>query len=74
MLIKANLKLTLQIQLYSNDTNLGFLTAIVLYIKTVGVDRGIFLLNIYCEVCCEHKRRLVGVNDQIKVVIDKSKS
>ena len=62
-MIKANLKSTLQIQLCSNDTNSGFLTAIVLYIRTVEVDKGIFLLNVYCEVCYEHKRRLVGVND-----------
>ena len=72
--MKANLESTLQIQLCSNDTNSGFLTAIVLYIRTVGVDRGMFLLDVYCEVCCEHERRLVGVDDQIKVVTDESKS
>ena len=72
--MKANLKSTLQIRLCSNDTNSGFLTAIVLYIRTIGVDRGIFLLDVCYEVYCKHKRRLVKVDDQIKVITDESKS
>jgi hypothetical protein len=37
--------------------------AIVLYIRTIGVNRGIFLLNIYYEVYCKHKRRLIKVDN-----------
>jgi hypothetical protein len=37
--------------------------AIVLYIRTIKVNRGIFLLNIYYEVYCKYKRRLVKVDD-----------
>ena len=74
LLIKTNLKLTLQIQLYSNDTNLRFLIVIILYIKTIGVNKGIFLLDIYYKVYCKYKRQLVKVNNQIKVITNKSKS
>ena len=61
--MKANLKSTLQIRLYSNNINLRFLTAIILYIRTVGVNKGIFLLNIYYKVYCKHKRQLVKINN-----------
>ena len=37
--------------------------AIMLYITTIRVNRGIFLLNKYCEVYCEYKRQLIGVNN-----------
>ena len=73
-MIKANLKSTLQIQLCSNNTNSGFLTAIVLYIRIIGVNKGIFLLNVYYKVYYKYKRRLVKVDDQIKVVTNKSTS
>jgi len=35
----------------------------MLYIKTIGVNRGISLLNVYYKVCYKHKRRLVGVGN-----------
>jgi hypothetical protein len=62
-LTKANLRLTLQIQLYSNNTNLGFLPAIILYIITIQVNRGMFLLDIYYKVYYKYKRQLVGVSN-----------
>jgi hypothetical protein len=37
--------------------------AIMLYIRTIGVNRGIFLLDVYYEVYYKHKRRLIKVNN-----------
>ena len=63
LLIKVNLKSTLQIYLYNNNTNSGFLTAIILYIRTIGVDKSIFLLNIYYKVYYKYKKQLVKINN-----------
>ena len=48
--------------------------AIILYIRTIGVNKGIFLLNVYYKVYYKYKKRLVKVDNQIKVITDKSKS
>jgi hypothetical protein len=37
--------------------------AIILCIRTIGVNRGIVLLNVYYKVCYKHKKQLIRVND-----------
>jgi len=37
--------------------------AIILYIRTIKVNRGISLLNVYYKVCYKYKRQLIGVSN-----------